>query len=137
MTSYGDIIKQGRKEEEVVDTESINTVKEEVGKKVSTESSKTVKDETGKKASTKSGKTVKKEVGKKVNTKSGKTVNNADSPSGKDSQDSKKDIDDSPVNITIKVPRNLRQYWASQCKLQGITMTQVLVEALTERFGKP
>lgn len=104
MTSYGEIIKQGRKEE-VVDTES--------------------------------GKTVKKEVGKKVSTESGKTVNNADCRSGEDSLDGKKDVDDSPVNITIKVPRNLRQYWTSRCKLEGVTMTQVLVEALIERFGKP
>jgi hypothetical protein len=56
---------------------------------------------------------------KEVNTVSGKEVNNA------------------PVNITIKVPRKSRQYWTSQCKLAGLTMTEVLLEALEERFGKP
>lgn len=56
---------------------------------------------------------------KTVNTESGKAVKN------------------DPVNITIKVPRQSRQYWTSQCKLAGLTMTEVLVEALEKRFGKP
>ncbi len=78
MTSYSDIIKQGRQEEKSQ---------------------------------------------KEVNTESGKAVNT--------------DLDNKPVNITIKVPRKSRQYWTSQCKLAGVTMTEVLVEALVERFGKP
>lgn len=59
---------------------------------------------------------------KAVNTENGKTIKN---DSGND-----------PVNITIKVPRKSRQYWTSQCKLEGVTMTEVLVEALEKRFGK-
>ena len=59
---------------------------------------------------------------KAVNTASGKTV--------------KHDSGNDPVNITIKVPRKSRQYWTSQCKLEGVTMTEVLVEALVERFGE-
>lgn len=58
----------------------------------------------------------------KVNTESGKAV--------------KDDGGNDPVNITIKVPRKARQYWTSQCKLEGVTMTEVLVEALEKRFGK-
>ncbi len=77
MSNYGDIIKQGRKE----DKQGTNQ--------------------------------------KTVNTASGKTINN------------------DPVNITIKVPRKSRQYWTSQCKLAGLTMTEVLMSALEERFGKP
>ena len=60
---------------------------------------------------------------KAVNTVSGKTVKN--------------DGGNDPVNITIKVPRKSRQYWTSQCKLEGLTMTEVLVEALENKFGKP
>ena len=60
---------------------------------------------------------------KKVNNESGKTINN--------------DKGNDPVNITIKVPRKSRQYWTSQCKLEGLTMTEVLIEALEQRFGKP
>ncbi len=48
---------------------------------------------------------------KAVNTESGKTV--------------KSDSANDPVNITIKVPRKSRQYWTSQCKLEGVTMTEV------------
>ena len=59
---------------------------------------------------------------KAVNTESGKTIKN--------------DRGNDPVNITIKVPRKFRQYWTSQCKLEGVTMTEVLIEALEKRFGK-
>ena len=61
----------------------------------------------------------------------GKAVKDALSSSEKD------DVDSEPVNITIKVPRKSRQYWTSQCKLAGVTMTEVLVEALIEWFGEP
>ena len=59
---------------------------------------------------------------KAVNTASGKAV--------------KDDSGNTPVNITIKVTKKSRQYWTSQCKLEGVTMTEVLVEALEKRFGK-
>lgn len=68
---------------------------------------------------TESGKAVNNAIGKKVNTEKGKTR------------------DDEPVNITIKVPRKSRQFWSSKAKLEGLTMTEVLVEALQERFGIP
>lgn len=41
------------------------------------------------------------------------------------------------VNLCVKVPESLRRHWAIQAKIQGVTMTAVMVEALTERFGKP
>ena len=85
MSSYGDIINQGRREEKQPKSQLV------------------------------------------VNTASGKTVNN----------EIGKTRDDEPVNITIKVPRKSRQFWTSKAKLEGVTMTEVLVEALTERFGLP
>ncbi len=94
MSSYGDIIKQGRREEAHSSSEA---------KAVNTES----------------GKVVNNNVGKKVNTEKGKTRDNE------------------PVNITIKVPRKHRQFWSSRAKLEGLTMTEVLVEALEQRFGVP
>ena len=75
MSSYGDIIQQGRKEEKQQKSQLV------------------------------------------VNTANGKTR------------------DEESVNITIKVPRKSRQFWTSKAKLEGLTMTEVLVEALTERFG--
>lgn len=41
------------------------------------------------------------------------------------------------VNLCVKVPEPLRRFWAAQSKLQGITMTEVIVDALAEKFGKP
>lgn len=41
------------------------------------------------------------------------------------------------VNLCVKVPESLRRHWAAEAKRQGITMTEVMVEALVQRFGKP
>lgn len=41
------------------------------------------------------------------------------------------------VNLCVKVPESLRRHWAAEAKRQGITMTEVMTEALTLRFGKP
>jgi predicted HicB family RNase H-like nuclease len=41
------------------------------------------------------------------------------------------------ANLTIKVPLALRQHWAGEAKKQGTSLTSVIIEALTERFGKP
>ena len=41
------------------------------------------------------------------------------------------------VNLCVKVPKSLRQHWAAEAKRQGITMTEVITEALSQKFGKP
>ncbi len=41
------------------------------------------------------------------------------------------------VNLCVKVPKALRQHWAAEAKRNGITMTEVIVEALNQKFGKP
>ena len=41
------------------------------------------------------------------------------------------------VNICIKVPISKRRYWMSKAKQEGITVTSVIIEALTQKFGKP
>ncbi|PSB00678.1 hypothetical protein [Merismopedia glauca] len=41
------------------------------------------------------------------------------------------------VNLCVKVPESLRRHWAAEAKRQGITMTEIMTEALTQRFGKP
>lgn len=41
------------------------------------------------------------------------------------------------VNLSIKVPRELRQHWAAESKRQGTTLTAAIIAALTERFGQP
>ncbi len=41
------------------------------------------------------------------------------------------------VNLCVKVPESLRRHWAIQAKIQGVTMTAVMVDALTQKFGLP
>lgn len=41
------------------------------------------------------------------------------------------------VNLCVKVPESWRKHWAIQAKVQDITMTDVMVEALTQKFGLP
>jgi hypothetical protein len=41
------------------------------------------------------------------------------------------------VNLCVKVPRSLRHHWAVEAKKSGITMTSVIIEALTQQFGLP
>ena len=43
---------------------------------------------------------------------------------------------DEPMkNLCVKVPESWRRHWAAQAKLTGRTMTDVIVEALTEELG--
>ncbi len=44
---------------------------------------------------------------------------------------------ESDVNLSIKVPRARRQHWAAEAKRQGTTLTAVITEALSQRFGDP
>jgi hypothetical protein len=41
------------------------------------------------------------------------------------------------VNLTIKVSETLRRHWAAESKRVGISMTAVIIDALTKKFGKP
>lgn len=44
---------------------------------------------------------------------------------------------DPPKNLCVKVPESWRRHWSIQAKIQGVTMTDVMVEALTAKFGLP
>lgn len=41
------------------------------------------------------------------------------------------------VNLSIKVAAARRRHWAAEAKRQGITLTAVITEALSQRFGEP
>jgi hypothetical protein len=41
------------------------------------------------------------------------------------------------VNLCVKVPESIRRHWAAESKRQGVTMTDVIIEALTQKFGLP
>lgn len=54
--------------------------------------------------------------------------------------DSKPDIEpikEKEVNLCAKVPELWRRHWAAESKRQGVTMTEVIVEAMEARFGRP
>lgn len=46
-------------------------------------------------------------------------------------------VKEKQVNLCVKVPESLRRHWVIQAKIQDITMTDVMVEALTQKFGLP
>jgi len=41
------------------------------------------------------------------------------------------------VNLSIKVAATRRRHWAAEAKRQGTTLTAVITEALSQRFGEP
>jgi hypothetical protein len=41
------------------------------------------------------------------------------------------------VNLSIKVLKSRRQHWVAEAKRQGTSLTAVITEALSERFGEP
>jgi hypothetical protein len=42
-----------------------------------------------------------------------------------------------PVNLGIKVAEYRRRYWVGQAKLQGVTISEIIIGALSEKFGEP
>jgi hypothetical protein len=44
---------------------------------------------------------------------------------------------DELVSVTIKVPRSLRQHWQIESKRRGITVTQLVVDFLSNTLGTP
>jgi hypothetical protein len=41
------------------------------------------------------------------------------------------------VNLSIKVAKSRRQHWAAEAKRQGTSLTAVIIEALSTKFGEP
>lgn len=41
------------------------------------------------------------------------------------------------VNLGIKVAEKRRRFWVGQAKLQGITISEIIIDALTKKFGEP
>ncbi len=41
------------------------------------------------------------------------------------------------VNLSIKVPENLRRHWVSEAKRMGTSITAEVTAALNSKFGKP
>jgi len=41
------------------------------------------------------------------------------------------------VNLTIKVSELRRRHWSAEAKRAGVTITEVICEALSDKFGEP
>lgn len=41
------------------------------------------------------------------------------------------------VNLSIKVPEARRRHWVAEAKKQGTSLTAVIMESLSKRFGEP
>ena len=41
------------------------------------------------------------------------------------------------VNLGIKIDESRRRHWVGQAKLQGLTISEVIIQALTKKFGEP
>lgn len=41
------------------------------------------------------------------------------------------------VNLGVKVPLAWRRHWAAESKRTGVSMTEVIIRALTNEFGEP
>jgi hypothetical protein len=41
------------------------------------------------------------------------------------------------VNLSIKVAKARRQHWAAEAKRQGTSLTAIIIEALSTKFGEP
>ncbi|MFP5261577.1 MAG: hypothetical protein ACLGJB_06695 [Blastocatellia bacterium] len=41
------------------------------------------------------------------------------------------------VNLGVKVSKARRRHWAAESKRKGISMTSVIIGALTKEFGEP
>lgn len=52
-------------------------------------------------------------------------------------KDGKGKSGEKPVNLGIKVAEYRRRYWVGQAKLRGITISEIIIEALSKKFGEP
>ncbi|NJL89553.1 MAG: hypothetical protein HC916_06925 [Coleofasciculaceae cyanobacterium SM2_1_6] len=52
-------------------------------------------------------------------------------------QQTSKPANQKEVNLCVKVPESLRRHWAAESKRQGVTMTEIIIQALSDRFGTP
>lgn len=58
-------------------------------------------------------------------------------PAKPENQPTREPVNQEAVNLCVKVPKAWRKHWAVQAKIQDLTMTQIMVDALIEKFGLP
>jgi len=66
-----------------------------------------------------------------------KAVKQENQLSGKPEKKTVEKIPVKDVNLSIKVPEFRRRHWVSEAKRQGTSLTAVILESLSKRFGEP
>lgn len=65
-------------------------------------------------------------------------INEARKPETKKTSKPETSVSPEPeVNLCVKVAATRRRHWAAEAKRQGLTMTEVIIEALSKKFGEP
>ena len=89
---------------------------------------------TGKPESRKTIKPEIKNTGKRENQNTGKQEYQ---DAGKKENQNTEKVAVRDVNLSIKVPESRRRHWVSEAKRQGTSLTAVILESLSKRFGEP
>jgi len=98
------------------------------------ENTKTGKPESQKKLKVDSSKTRKPESKQSSNQQSMKTSNTESVKTGK--PENQKTVSEDMVNLSIKVPRRLRQKWVAESRLRGTTLTAIISDYLKTELGE-
>jgi hypothetical protein len=46
-------------------------------------------------------------------------------------------LEEKQVNLGIKIAESRRRHWVAEAKRNGTSITAVIIEALSDRFGEP
>ena len=90
------------------------------------------KPETQKAVNTDNNKTSKQQINKTGNTENQKTINTNSKKTSDPENQSREDM----VNLSIKVPRKLRQKWVAESRLRGTTLTAIITDYLKSELGE-
>lgn len=77
------------------------------------------------------------EIQKSRNPEIQKGENSIPRKSGKGNSAIKKPENDKQVNLGIKIGESRRRFWVGQAKLRGITISEIIIEALSKKLGDP
>ncbi len=124
MGKYSDIVKSKNQVSEPENQETVNVENKKTIKQENHQSGNNAKSKTA--ARLKNQKTSKPESIKTGKPESIKTSK----------PESQKTIEEEMVNLSIKVPRRLRQKWVAESRLRGTTLTTIITEYLKTELGE-
>ena len=90
------------------------------------------KPENQKATNTDNNKTSKQQINKTGNTENQTTINT----NSKKTSDLENHLREDMVNLSIKVPRSLRQKWVAESRLRGTTLTAIITDYLKTELGE-